>query len=276
VIYYIALIIRVRQVADTRGGAVLKNGYFMRSIFYLVVCGVLFIESAVADDGALYKILETVSHDSSYFTQGLELSDGVMYESSGLYGQSRIRKYHPARDAALAESSLSRKYFAEGLTLLDDELFVLTWKENKVLVYDPDDFSLKREMTYDGEGWGLANNGKQIIMSNGSSTIYFRDPSTFEIKHEINVSNQQHSVRRINELEFAEGYIWANIWRSTFIVKINPITGKLAGAYDLIDLVKKHSSANDERVLNGIAWDKEKRAFWVTGKLWSERYLVKF
>ena len=248
----------------------------MRFSFHLVLCALLFIKAALADESAQYKILETVEHDSQYFTQGLELSKGLMYESSGLYGQSRVRKYSPDKDTALLESPLPDKYFAEGLTLLDDELYLLTWKENTVFVLDPDDLSVKREMTYDGEGWGLANNGRQLIMSDGSATIYFRDPATFEIKHEINVSNQQHSVRRINELEYAEGYIWANIWHSTYIVKINPISGKLAGSYDLAELVNRHSSLSDQRVLNGIAYDADKKAFWVTGKLWPVRYLVKF
>jgi len=174
-------------------------------------------------------VLDTVDHDSSYFTQGLELSDGLMFESSGLYGQSRVRKYLPGKDNALSEYKLADKYFAEGLTLLEDELFVLTW-----------------------------------------------NPSSFEIKHEIDVYSQQHSVQRINELEYAEGYIWANIWHSSLIVKINPITGELAGFYDLADLVEKHSSRGDQRVLNGIAYDANKKAFWVTGKLWPKRYLVKF
>ena len=248
----------------------------MRFSFYLIICSVFFIEAAVADGKAQFKILETVTHDSSYFTQGLEISNGLMYESSGLYGQSRIRKYLPGKDTALLELPIPDKYFAEGLTLLEDELFVLTWKENTVFVLDPQDLSVIREMPYDGEGWGLANNGKQIIMSNGSNTIYFREPSTFEIKHEINVSSQQHPVQRINELEYAEGYIWANIWHSSLIVKINPFSGKLADSYDLAELVEKNSAGSQDRVLNGIAYDADKRAFWVTGKFWPERYLVKF
>jgi len=248
----------------------------MRLRFCLLVCIVFIFKPALAKESSHYQVLDTVDHDSSYFTQGLELSDGLMFESSGLYGQSRVRKYLPGKDSALSEYKLADKYFAEGLTLLEDELFVLTWKENTVLVLNRDDLSVVREMTYDGQGWGLANNGKQLIMSNGSSTIYFRDPSSFEIKHEINVYSQQHSVQRINELEYAEGYIWANIWHSSLIVKINPITGELAGFYDLADLVEKHSSRGDQRVLNGIAYDANKKAFWVTGKLWPKRYLVKF
>jgi len=248
----------------------------MKFGFYLIIFGILVIETTAADDQAAYKILETVSHDDSYFTQGLEISDGLMYESAGLYGKSRVRKYAPEADATVLESALSEKYFAEGLTLLNDEMFVLTWKENTVFVYDPDDLVVKRKMKYDGEGWGLANNDKQLIMSNGSATIYFRNPSNFEIERKITVSNQQHLVQRINELEYAEGYIWANIWLSPFIVKINPDSGELAGYYDLSELVDKHSSEGHGRVLNGIAYDADRKAFWITGKLWPARYLVEF
>lgn len=249
---------------------------YMRLKLSLILCSVFFTATALAKEDVQYQVLETVSHDSSFFTQGLEISEGVMYESGGLYGKSRIRKYLPANDTALAETPLPDEFFAEGLTLLADEVFVLTWKEKTLFILNPDDLSIKREIGYAGEGWGLANNGKQLIMSNGSETIYFRNPATFEIEREINVYSQQHSVQRINELEYAEGYIWANIWPGTMIVKIEPHTGKLAGFYNLVDLVKKHSSGNDERVLNGIAYDKVKKAFWITGKLWPARYLIRF
>jgi len=248
----------------------------MRLSICLFICSIFLSDFALAKESTHYQVLETISHDSSYFTQGLELSNGVMFESSGLYGQSRIRKYLPANDKTLLETPLEEKYFAEGLTLLANELFVLTWKENTAFVLNPDDLSVVREMTYDGQGWGLANNGKQIIMSNGSNTIYFRDPTTFEIRHEIDVYSEQHPVRRINELEYAEGYIWANIWHSSLIVKINPISGELIGFYDMATLVEKNTAASDRGVLNGIAYDADEKAFWITGKLWPERYLVKF
>ncbi len=248
----------------------------MRIFYCLVFCAAFSAKALFASDSAQFTILETLNHDSSYFTQGLELSGDVMFESSGLYGQSRVRKYLTGNDSALVESSLPEQYFAEGLTLLNDELFVLTWKEKTVFVYNTDDLTVKRKMNYEGEGWGLANNGTQLIMSNGSDTITFRDPSTFEIENEIRVSSQQHSVQRINELEYAKGYIWANIWFSSLIIKINPITGNLAGVYDLADLVIEHASDDGRQVLNGIAYDVREDAFWVTGKLWPKRYLMKF
>lgn len=241
----------------------------------LIVCGLLLAEATIAKEDVEYQVLDSLPHDASSFTQGLELHDGLIYESSGLYRKSRVRKYHPRNDNTLVESALADEYFAEGLTLLNDKLFVLTWKEGTLIVMNPEDLTIERELSYTGEGWGLANNGRQLIMSDGSDTIYFRNPATFEVEREIKVYSQQHSVQRINELEYAQGYIWANIWLSSLIVKINPQTGELAGFYDLQGLVKKHATSND-RVLNGIAYDADKKAFWITGKLWPVRYLVKF
>ena len=222
-----------------------------------------------------YRILETIDHDDTWFTQGLEVSDGLMYESSGLYGKSKLRIYRTDNDDTLQEVRLPERFFAEGLTLLDNELFVLTWKENTLLVVNPDNLQTKRELSYKGEGWGLANNGSQLIMSDGSDTIYFRNPESFAVERTISVRSQQHSVQRINELEFAEGYLWANIWFAPVIVKIDPTNGQVVSYYDFSQLLRQHSSGSDNRVLNGIAYDSTAKAYWITGKLWPKRYLVK-
>jgi len=247
----------------------------MYLIRLLVWCGLFLTETAPAKEVFEYKVLDSRPHDPGSFTQGLELSNGLLYESSGLYGKSRVRKYDPRNDSTLREAPLPDRYFAEGLTLLGNELFLLTWKEGNLFVLSPDDLTVEREVSYEEEGWGLANNGKQLIMSDGSDIIYFRNPATFEIERKISVNSKQGSVQRINELEYAQGYIWANIWHSSVIVKIDPQTGELAGFYNLQALVRKHASGN-ERVLNGIAYDAEKKAFWVTGKLWPTRYLIRF
>ena len=241
----------------------------------LLLSSLLLIETVPAKETFQYKVLDALPHDTESFTQGLEISDGLLYESSGLYGKSSVRKYSPRNDSTLVRAPLQDQYFAEGLTLLGDELFLITWKEGRLFVLNPDDLSVEREVSYKGEGWGLANNGKQLIMSDGSDMIYFRNPVTFEIERELKVYSKQHSVQRINELEYAQGYIWANIWLSSLIVKINPQTGELVGFYDLQELVKKHANSH-ERVLNGIAYDPAKKAFWITGKLWPTRYLVRF
>ena len=239
-----------------------------------ILCVLLIFDTSLAKEDFRYQVLDSLPHDASSFTQGLELSDGLIYESSGLYGKSRVRTYRPHNDSTLAQIHLPDKYFAQGLTILNDELFVLTWKAGKLFVLNSDDLSIDREVSYDGDGWGLANNGQQLIMSDGSDTIYFRNPATFQIEREINVYSQQHSVQRINELEYAKGYIWATIWRSSLIVQINPRTGELVESYDMQNIVKKHTTSND-LVLDGIAYDPDKNAFWITGELWSTRYLVR-
>ncbi|OED40608.1 hypothetical protein AB833_11060 [Chromatiales bacterium (ex Bugula neritina AB1)] len=251
------------------------NSYVSYFYRFFIAIAVIAASSVQAQQSGRYQILETVSHNSSYFTQGLEIYNDLMYESSGLYGKSRIRKYQPDSDTTLLEKRLAERFFAEGLTALAGELFILTWKENTLLVLNPDNLETKRELSFKGEGWGLASNASQLLMSDGSDTIYFRNPESFKIEREIQVHSQQHTVRRINELEFAEGYIWANIWQSPFIVKINPANGSVVSYYDFSSLVKKHAGGSRNTVLNGIAYDTKKKAYWITGKFWPKRYLVK-
>ncbi len=253
----------------------MKSAASKKHLIQLFLAIALGLSGAVyAQTGTGYKVIETVAHNPDYFTQGLELHDGLMFESSGRYGKSKVRKYRPDSDDTLHEVPLAERLFAEGLTIFDNELFLLTWKENTLLVLDTDKLNIKREHTYKGEGWGLASDGKQLIMSDGSDTITFRNPGTFAVEREIKVHFQQHTVQRLNELEFAQGYLWANIWLAPVIVKIKPTTGEVVAFYDFTELVAQYSNGNNERVLNGIAYDTEKEAFWITGKLWPKRYLV--
>lgn len=246
----------------------------MRVLLLLSAITLLQFNCAYAQQESSFKILETVEHNPEYFTQGLEIHQGLMFESSGRYGKSTVRKYQPNGDNALLETTIAERFFAEGLTFFDNELFLLTWRENTLLVLDPDNLTIKREIKYKGEGWGLASYGKQLVMSDGSDTIFFRNPESFRIEREIQVYFKQRSVHRINELEFALGYLWANIWQSPIIVKIKPTTGEVVSIYDFSELVTRHLHGNNERVLNGIAYDAERAAFWITGKLWPKRYLV--
>ena len=242
----------------------------------LLMCCLLLTTPATAQQNFHYRIIEQSTHDASLFTQGFEISGGNLFESSGLYGKSKVRKYTLAGNTTIAETKLPDKYFTEGLTLFQDEVFVLTWRENTLLVLDSKTLATKRELHYEGEGWGLANNGAHLIMSNGSDAIYFRNPTNFDIEREIKIHSGKTSVRQINELEYAEGFLWANVWQSPVILKINPNNGKIIGFYNLEDLLKNNSSGRDEKVLNGIAYDPERKAYWVTGKLWPTRYLIEF
>ena len=249
--------------------AALRSLIAVLTAVFLVYTGASFGQT-----GTGYQIVETLPHNADYFTQGLQIHRGVMYESGGRYGKSKVRKYLPENDDTLVEVPIADRYFAEGLTLFNDELFLLTWRENTLFVLDPEKLTTKRQLTYEGDGWGLAATDTQLVMSDGSETLYFRNPGNFSIEREITVHYKQHTVQRLNELEFANGFIWANIWRTPLIVKIQPDNGAVVAFYDFTALVKQHSNGNDERVLNGIAYDKKKDAFWITGKLWPKRYLV--
>ncbi|PCK09709.1 MAG: glutaminyl-peptide cyclotransferase [Alteromonadaceae bacterium] len=225
-----------------------------------------------------FEIIKEAKHDKRLFTQGLLFNDGNLYESSGLYGRSRLRVYNAKSNALVKQQGLSRRIFAEGLTKIDNELYLLTWKASKLMVFNANDLQFKRSMPYQGEGWGLTNNGKHFIMSNGSAQIFFRDLKSFEIIKKITVKNRWRAYNKLNELEYAQGHIWANVWQSPFILKIAPDSGQIVGIADMSELIKRHqrSGQSQEKVLNGIAYDPSKEAFWVTGKLWSKRYLVRY
>jgi glutamine cyclotransferase len=244
-------------------------------IHILVIALLLLVESTVANNSD-YEVIDSLEHNPAYFTQGLEFYNGLMFESSGRYGKSRIRAFRPDNDETLVEKRIADKYFAEGLTIFNGEVFLLTWKENTLFVLDPTTLKTKRTLTYAGEGWGLASTGNQLVMSDGSETIYFRNASTFRVDRTVRVKLGQRYVTRINELEFAQGFLWANVWHTPLIIKINPTNGSVVQYYDLSALVAEHTNGGDEKVLNGIAYDAEKDGFWVTGKLWSKRYLVRF
>lgn len=230
--------------------------------------------AAHAQNLSEYAVLKAVHHNSTYFTQGLELYQGVLYESSGLYGKSKVRKYHPDGDDTISEAPLPERIFAEGITFFANELFLLSWKEQTLFVLEPETLEIKRELKYKGEGWGLASNTRQLIMSNGSDQITFRNPESFAVERQIRVHFNKKSIKHINELEYAQGYLWSNIWKTPFVIKIKPTTGEIVSIYDFSELTAQHTSGKDERVLNGIAYDNKRNAFWLTGKYWSKRYLV--
>ncbi len=222
------------------------------------------------------EILEQQYHDPKTFTQGLYWNNGKLYESSGLYGKSFLVRYDADSNAIEKKTPISPRYFAEGLTLFNNELFLLTWRSKTLLVYDPENFRQKRKLGYAGEGWGLTHNADQLIMSNGTDTISFRDPITFKTQREVRVHNRWRKFHKINELEYANSSIWANVWQATYILEISPEDGRVKGIASLNEIVAENTPSAHRNVLNGIAYDEEKKAFWITGKFWKKRYLVRF
>lgn len=220
-----------------------------------------------------YQVLESYDHDPKAFTQGLEIYKNYFYEGTGLYGKSSLRKIKLENAELLKKINLDKKYFGEGITILNDKIYQLSWKENTAFVYDLG-FNLIKKFSYQGEGWGLANDEQNLIMSDGSEYLYFRNPKTFELIKKIEVKNAEQKITNINELEYHNGYIYANIWQTDYIIKINAESGKVAAYLDLSGILKTDYKGEID-VLNGIAYDPKNQSFLVTGKLWPKIYRIK-
>ena len=231
------------------------------------------------------QILATFPHDTSLYTEGLEIHDGVLYEGSGLAGQSRIRASTLSRGAVsngagsdgrvLREAALPAALFGEGLTVAGDRLWQLTWKDGIAIEWDPATLAQRRQVSYPGEGWGLCYDGHRLVMSNGSDQLIFRDPVTFAPSGQVQVRLDGESVRQLNELECAGGNVWANVFQSDRIMRIDPRTGTVTGVVDASDLPGAGQHPHGD-VLNGIAAIPGTDEFLVTGKHWPTLFRVRF
>lgn len=222
------------------------------------------------------QIVKEYPHLESSFTQGLEFDGATLYEGTGdpsQSGQTLVAEVDLNSGEIKRKSSLDASYFGEGISIFGDELFQLTWKNGKCYVYDKNTFSVLRELKYTGEGWGLCHDDKNLIMSDGSERIYFRDPKTFEIVKTIEIYTDQGPLNYLNELEYIDGKIYANIWTSSNIAVIDPQTGKVLAYIDASDVVKQ-GKGNGE-VLNGIAWNKASKKTYLTGKYWPKLFEIK-
>jgi len=222
-----------------------------------------------------YKVVNTFPHDRQAFTQGLVFENGVVYEGTGLCGRSQLRKVELRTGNVLQQHSLPDKFFGEGITIFGDRIIQLTFQSNVGFVYDKSSFELLRKFHYPTEGWGLTHDGKQLIMSDGTPMLYFLDPETFEQVHRMMVFDQDKPVWGLNELEYIEGLVYANVWPTDRIVQIEPQTGKVVGWIDMKGLLSPQDHNGSEDVLNGIAYDPASRRLFVTGKLWSKLFEVK-
>ncbi len=220
-----------------------------------------------------YNIVNTYKHDESAFTQGLVYDDDALYESTGLYGFSTLRRVDLESGEVLQSYSLPESYFGEGITICDNRIIQLTWLENKGFVYDKHSFELIQEFNYPTEGWGLTYDGNKCIMSDGSAYLFFLDPLTFESIGHVEVLDATTPVSRINELEYVNGKVYANIWMKDKIAIISPQTGKVEGWIDLNGLQDFEDHSSDE-VLNGIAYDAVEERLFVTGKKWSNLFEI--
>jgi glutamine cyclotransferase len=232
---------------------------------------------AVAEAPAIpYTIVNAYPHDTAAFTQGLEFYKGVMYESTGLEGRSTLRTVDHMSGKVKILKKLDNKIFAEGITFLRDTLYQLTWENHIVYVYDPKDMRLIRQMNWSNEGWGITNDGRSLIISDGSDKLYFVRPADLKLEKVLSVTDHLGPMNNINELEYVNGSIYANRIDYNYIVRIDPANGHITGKMDFTDILKKYAKidltyiATDPHgaVLNGIAWDPEKKKMYITGKLW--------
>ena len=214
------------------------------------------------------KVVNTFPHDRQAYTQGLAFDKGILFEGTGGYGNSALRKVELESGRVLQEYRLPAMYFGEGITLYKDTLIQLTWESHVGFVYDKDSFNLLREFSYPTEGWGITHDGNRIIMSDGTSRLYFLDTENFNTTGYIEAHDESGPVNRINELEYIKGRIFANVWGTENVVIIDPGDGSVSGRIDLSGILGAGYDNNSTDVLNGIAYDSEKDRMIVTGKLW--------
>ena len=222
-----------------------------------------------------YQVVDVRPHDPEAFTQGLVFFKGVLFESTGLNGRSSLRRVDLQTGRVLQKIDVSAQYFAEGMTILDGRVYQLTWQSQKGFVYDLGTFQLQREFTYTGEGWGLTTDGHSLIMSDGTNQIRFLDPATFRVTRTIPVLDHGAPLPRLNELEYVKGEIFANIWQTQSVVRINPENGTVTGMIDFSGLLAPSDYRGNTDVLNGIAYDSAGDRLFITGKNWPKLFEVR-
>jgi glutamine cyclotransferase len=221
-----------------------------------------------------YEVIATYPHDPRAYTQGLQYVDGLLYEGTGLYGSSSLRRVDLATGAVGQQIDLADEYFGEGIVVIEDRIYQLTWQSHVAFLYDRESFELLDQFSYPTEGWGLTFDGQDLIMSDGSSTLFRRNPDTFEEIGRIEVRDGTQAVNLLNELEYIDNSIWANIWQTDEIVIINPSSGRVTGRIDLRGLLPSEAEAAAE-VLNGIAYDETNDRVFVTGKFWPTLFEIR-
>lgn len=219
------------------------------------------------------KVLSTRPHDPGAYTQGLLLSGGSLYESTGLNGRSSLREVDPQTGKVRRQVEVPQQYFAEGLALAGDRLIQLTWQNGVAFVYDASTFRKVEELRYSGEGWGLCHDGQRLVMTDGSDLLLFRDPKTMASQGEVHVTLAGQPIYQLNEVECVDGAVYANVWQTDDILRIDPATGRVTAVIDASGLLTPQESQQAE-VLNGIAYDPAKKTFLLTGKLWPKMFEV--
>lgn len=255
--------------AGTKTRATLRG---VRSPVWLVLAVALAACSTQQETKPQVEVLQKIPHDTSAFTQGLELVDGVLYEGTGLEGQSTMRALDPSSGNVQKKVDLPADFFGEGITVVGDTIWQITWRNGVAIERDRKTLNEVRRVSYDGEGWGICDDGQRLIMSDGSAKLAFRDPKSFQETGSVQVTRDGKPLTQLNELECVAGKVWANVWKSDEIVRIDPANGRVMNTYDLSSL----KPSGDVDVLNGIAHIPGTNEFLVTGKNWPTIFRVRF
>ncbi|HEX2295389.1 MAG TPA: glutaminyl-peptide cyclotransferase [Actinomycetota bacterium] len=221
--------------------------------------------------GPGYVVVGEFPHDPQAYTQGLDFQGLRLYEGTGLEGRSSLRRVDLETGEVRKQVNLASRFFGEGIVVFGKRIYQLTWRSERAFVYDRRTFERVRRFSYEGEGWGLTHDGSRLIMSDGTSTIEFRDPKTFEVLDSIDVTEDGEPVEMLNELEWVEGELFANVWQQDYVVRIDPATGEVTGRLDLTALKQQQPEGE---VTNGIAYMEREDRLFVTGKLWSSLYEI--
>ncbi len=256
----------------------------MKSGLALAACGIIstFVvggctptNASPAPERLQVEIVSRRPHDPGAYTQGLQLVGSRLFESSGLYRESTVREVDPETGTVVRRVDLDDRYFGEGLAVVDERLIQLTWHEGTALTYSVEDLAPMGAFTYEGEGWGLCDDGSRLVMSDGSSTLHFRDRTTFELRGSVSVTDVDGPVEMLNELECVDGQVYANVYQTSDIVRIDPSTGVVTARIDASSLLAEEGIAA-AGVLNGIAYDEAADTFLITGKNWPTLFEVHF
>lgn len=230
--------------------------------------------AALAIEHFTVKVVDKKPQPRENFVQGLQIVNGHLYVSTGNYGESRLLRYHFESGKLETQRKLHPRIFGEGVTVFGDRVYQLTWRERLLLIYRKSDLEFLQRITIPGEGWGITNNGVELVYSDGSDRLHFMSPKTGKIRRSLQVTEHGRPVKLLNELEWIDGSVWANIWHANRIVVIDPSNGEVTASIDLQGLLPAQERRSDTDVLNGIARDPADGALWVTGKRWPWLYRV--
>lgn len=258
-----------QDFAGTKTRATLR---WVRSPVWLVVVAVLAACSTPQEVKPQVEVLQKIPHDTTAFTQGLELVDGVLYEGTGLEGKSTMRALDPSSGDVQKKVDLPPDFFGEGITVVGDTIWQITWQNGIAIERDRRTLDELRRVEYQGEGWGICDDGRRLVMSDGTAKLTFRDPRSFQETGSVQVTRDGKPLTQLNELECVGGKVWSNVWKTDEIVRIDPATGKVTDTYDLASL----KPSGDVDVLNGIAHVPGTDEFLVTGKNWPTIFRVRF